>query len=105
MPIFFADSYNGRASSITPDYPNGVYAYYLPLDSSLLPTVPFIIGPKYYGTPQATVITSIPSSATVYFSSNLTNTYCSTSVSIIRTRLSGKHALMIAAFVLLCLDF
>jgi hypothetical protein len=62
------DINNWRANSITPEYPSGIYAYYLPLDSSLAPTVPFIIGPSYYGTPQTSLISSIPSTATVYYS-------------------------------------
>ena len=41
--------------SVTPEFPNGIYAYYLPLDStSLKPVVPYIIGPSYYGTPLTT---------------------------------------------------
>ena len=68
------DIYNGRANSITPEYPSGIYAYYLPLDSSLAPTVPFIIGPSYYGTPQTSLLKSIPSTATVYYSYTNTST-------------------------------
>jgi hypothetical protein len=68
------DIYNGRANSITPEYPSGVYAYYLPLDSSLLPTVPFLIGPSYYGTPLTSKSSSIPSTAAVYYSYSSTNT-------------------------------
>ena len=68
--IYYLDVYNGRANSVTPDYPKGIYAYYLPLNSSLMPVVPFLIGPNYYGTPKLQArpgIQTIPSTATTYF--------------------------------------
>ncbi|MFZ1321620.1 MAG: YHYH protein [Ignavibacteria bacterium] len=42
------DSYNGRFS-VTPEYQNGVYSYYMAIDSAGNPEYPYIIGPKYYG--------------------------------------------------------
>lgn len=42
------DQYNGR-TCVTPEYPNGTYAYFITLDSNLDPAYPFIIGPKFYG--------------------------------------------------------
>jgi len=44
------DEYNGKFGP-TPEYPNGTYAYYMTEDSSGNPVYPYIIGPKYYGTP------------------------------------------------------
>jgi hypothetical protein len=44
------DQHNGRYC-VTPDYPNGTYAYFITLDSSLEPVYPYIIGNTYYGTP------------------------------------------------------
>lgn len=61
------DLYNGRANSKTPEYPNGVYAYYLPLSASLNPIVPMIIGPTYYGAYVNPSITAIPATATTFF--------------------------------------
>jgi hypothetical protein len=43
------DEYNGRFGK-TPEYPNGIYAYFVATDSSLNPVYPFVIGPSYYGT-------------------------------------------------------
>ena len=37
------DEYNGRYSK-TPDYPNGTWAYYVSVDSSLQPVYPYIFG-------------------------------------------------------------
>lgn len=42
------DERNGRFC-ITPDYPNGTYAYFVTIDSALNPVYPFVIGPIYYG--------------------------------------------------------
>lgn len=39
------DQYNGRYCK-TPEYPNGVYAYFLTGDSSNVPTYPYLIGPQ-----------------------------------------------------------
>ena len=44
------DEYNGRFA-VTPEYPNGTYAYFMTEDSSGNPTYPYAIGPKMYGTP------------------------------------------------------
>ncbi len=42
------DAHNGRFA-VTPEYPNGTYAYYTTLDSLGATEYPYIIGPKYYG--------------------------------------------------------
>tara|TARA_Y100000004_G_scaffold192607_1_gene253459 strand:- start:723 stop:4901 length:4179 start_codon:yes stop_codon:yes gene_type:complete len=44
------DEYNGKFG-VTPEYPNGTYAYFMPEDSSGNPLYPYAIGPRYYGTP------------------------------------------------------
>jgi hypothetical protein len=44
------DQHNGRYC-VTPDYPNGTYAYFITLNSSLEPVFPYIIGNTYYGAP------------------------------------------------------
>jgi len=45
------DAHNGRFC-VTPDYPSGIYAYFVTIDASLAPAYPFVIGPTYYGTVQ-----------------------------------------------------
>lgn len=42
------DAYNGRFS-ITPEFPQGTYAYYTTLDSLGKAAYPYIVGPSYYG--------------------------------------------------------
>ncbi len=44
------DNNNGRYC-ITPDYPNGVYAYFITINQSNIPVFPYIIGDTYYAIP------------------------------------------------------
>ncbi len=46
------DFHNGRFC-VTPEYPNGTYAYFVTIDATGYPVYPFVIGPTYYGTVQA----------------------------------------------------
>jgi hypothetical protein len=47
---FFLDEYNGRFCK-TPDFPDGTYAYFITLNADGSPAFPYIVGPKYYSTP------------------------------------------------------
>lgn len=46
------DRYNGR-TTVTPEYPAGVYAYFVTVDPNdvTVPIYPYIIGPQYHGIP------------------------------------------------------
>ena len=44
------DEFNGR-TAITPEYPEGIYAYYVTVDDLGDSAYPYIIGTKYYGKP------------------------------------------------------
>lgn len=44
------DTHNGRYC-VTPEYPNGTYAYFLAFNASMKPTYPYVIGNTYFGTP------------------------------------------------------
>ena len=44
------DAYNGRFA-VTPEYPNGTYAYFMTQDGSGNPVYPYVIGPRFYGVP------------------------------------------------------
>lgn len=46
------DEHNGRYC-ITPDYPEGIYAYFVTIDKDLNPVYPYTMGTTYYGTVQA----------------------------------------------------
>lgn len=65
------DQYNGRFC-VTPEYPSGIYAYFVTIDSTYNPVYPYVLGPQYYGTVQAgnsgpgSAHNTIPGSATMY---------------------------------------
>ena len=42
------DQYNGRYC-VTPEFPNGTYAYFITQDIGGNPVYPYILGPEYYG--------------------------------------------------------
>jgi hypothetical protein len=44
------DKYNGR-TCVTPEYPQGTYAYFVTIDASGTPQFPYYIGIEYYGQP------------------------------------------------------
>jgi hypothetical protein len=45
------DEFNGRFC-VTPDYPQGTYAYFVTLDAQLEPAFPYVLGPNFYGVVQ-----------------------------------------------------
>ncbi|MEI8279909.1 MAG: YHYH protein [Bacteroidota bacterium] len=46
------DSRNGRFC-VTPEYPQGIYAYFVTIDDALQPAYPYTLGTTYYGTVQS----------------------------------------------------
>ena len=52
------DEYNGRWC-VTPEFPNGTYAYFVSMDSNGIPVFPFNIGRAFYGSPTGAVMTTI----------------------------------------------
>jgi hypothetical protein len=46
------DEHNGRYC-VTPEYPAGIYAYFVTIDAALNPVFPYTLGATYYGTVQA----------------------------------------------------
>jgi hypothetical protein len=51
------DQYNGRFS-VTPEYPNGTYAYFVTINADGSSAYPYVIGPNYYGVVATENITS-----------------------------------------------
>lgn len=67
------DEFNGRFA-VTPEYPNGVYAYYATIDDDGNSAFPYLIGPNYYGDPDVENIRSeltIPENTTQYMPESL----------------------------------
>jgi hypothetical protein len=67
------DKYNGRFT-VTPDYPNGTYAYFITVDSTGNTVFPYIIGRQYYGQVSGGKVTSITESVTTKFDISATVT-------------------------------
>ncbi len=61
----YLDEHNGRFC-ITPEYPNGTYAYFLTVDANHNSFYPYAVGPTYYGTYANRKVTSITESTTTY---------------------------------------
>ncbi len=55
---FDLDEYNGRWC-VTPEFPNGTYAYFVAIASDGTPVFPYNIGRGYYGSPTGGSVTSI----------------------------------------------
>ncbi len=63
---FDLDQYNGR-SCVTPEFPNGTYAYFVANDSSGNGTYPYVFGYEYYGNAAGGSVTSITETVTTNF--------------------------------------
>jgi hypothetical protein len=67
------DQYGGRIVD-TPEYPNGTYAYFIPLDASGNNVYPYLLGPSYYGVVDTADLGggsfSVPANVSYFFSLN-----------------------------------
>jgi hypothetical protein len=72
---FDLDEYNGRWC-VTPDFPNGTYAYFVSISSNGTPTFPYNIGRGYYGYPTGGSVSAITETVVTNFLgyTNLTST-------------------------------
>jgi hypothetical protein len=63
---FDLDEYNGRWC-VTPEFPNGTYAYFVSISTNGTPTFPYNIGRGYYGNPTGGKVTSISETVTTNY--------------------------------------
>jgi hypothetical protein len=61
----YLDEHNGRFC-ITPEYPNGTYAYFCTVDANWNSIYPYVVGPTFYGVRSATKVTTITETVTTY---------------------------------------
>ncbi len=61
----FLDVHNGRFC-VTPDYPNGTYAYFATVDENHVSAYPYVIGPTFAGTATNRKVTSVDENTTSY---------------------------------------
>ena len=64
---YYLDEHNGRFC-ITPEYPNGTYAYFCTVDEDWNSTYPYAVGPTFYGVVTGGTTNTVPAGATVYTS-------------------------------------
>lgn len=72
---FDLDQYNGRWC-VTPEFPNGTYAYFVAIDSNGVPIFPYNIGRAFYGDPVGGSVPAITETVATNFlgETNLTST-------------------------------
>ena len=63
---FDLNEYNVRYC-VTPDYPDGTWAYFTNISSEGTPVFPYNIGRYYFGSPEGSSPTTVPDSAVVHF--------------------------------------
>jgi hypothetical protein len=63
---FDLDEYNGRWC-VTPEFPNGTYAYFVAISSNGTPVFPYNIGRGYYGSPAGNSVTTISETVVTNF--------------------------------------
>lgn len=63
---FDLDEYNGRFC-VTPEFPNGTYAYFVSIASNGAPVFPYNIGRQFHGATNGGSVVSIPDSVTTNF--------------------------------------
>ena len=104
MKIILSGEFNGRFCK-TPEYPNGIYAYFMPTNSAGNSTYPYLIGPSYYGVLDTTNVgpnsgkITITETVTTYFQSSSSITTITTKTSTTTSIPSGKISLKSFVFV------
>ena len=92
------DQYNGRFS-VTPEYPQGTYAYYTTLDANGLPAFPYILAGQFYGTASGNFPASITGTTLDYFNNGVyTATNTSPALSSWSTKYYNQKATVVTAF-------
>jgi hypothetical protein len=61
----YLDEHNGRFC-VTPEYPNGIYAYFCTVDANWNSAYPYAVGPTFYGVKNAVKVSSITEAVTTY---------------------------------------
>ena len=65
----YLDVHNGRYG-VTPEYPEGTYAYFATVDENWNSAYPYAVGPTFYGVYANRIVNSINESTTEYLSNN-----------------------------------
>jgi len=77
----YLDIHNGRFC-ITPDYPDGTYAYFATVDENWNSTYPYVVGPTFYGDAERRNVDNVNEATTVFTGSSSTSNLSQDSFSI-----------------------
>lgn len=91
------DQFNGR-TTVTPEYPNGTYAYFITIKEDGTPAFPYIVGMQYYGTVARGQVT-VPAEAQDYFNSGQFNGPRNTADPTLKTWLTDNATTVARAVV------
>ncbi|OAV43512.1 YHYH protein [Lewinella sp. 4G2] len=69
----FLDSHNGRFC-VTPEYPEGTYAYFATVDENWVSAYPYAVGPTFAGVSENRKVTSVTEATTVFNGTTATET-------------------------------
>lgn len=94
----YLDEHNGRWC-ITPEYPNGTYAYFCTVDENWNSAYPYAVGPTYYGNYENRKVNSVSESTTVYTLNSPTFDLLNRSVSIVPNPTSSLVAIQLEYLV------
>ncbi len=61
----YLDEHNGRFC-VTPEYPDGIYAYFATVDENWNSAYPYVVGPTFYGLSSNRLVSSVSESTVVY---------------------------------------
>ncbi|MFT3794283.1 YHYH protein [Flavobacterium sp.] len=64
----YLDEHNGRFC-VTPEYPQGTYAYFATVDANHNSAYPYVVAPTFYGVKTAAKVTSITEPTTIFLAS------------------------------------
>ena len=68
----FLDVHNGR-NCVTPEYPDGTYAYFATVNEDWNSAYPYVVGPTFYGVKTASKVQNIGETVTSYVPESLTS--------------------------------
>ena len=61
----YLDEHNGRFC-VTPEYPEGTYAYFASVDENWNSAYPYVVGPTFYGMAENRIVNSVTEATTIY---------------------------------------
>jgi uncharacterized protein (TIGR03437 family) len=87
------DQYNGRFT-VTPEFPQGTYAYYATIEADGTPAFPYLVGGEFFGTTGGGRATTVPAGVTTFSGTSAT----APSLTSWATKNNKQQALVVSSF-------